>query len=91
MLGDQALRGHPPPRVLQQFPHLCPGRAGHAHEDPRVVAVVVVDGEDSGLRAEQVLALERIGPEKDQLAAGYAKMRADGGLTMFVPDFDDIR
>ncbi|HEY7472478.1 MAG TPA: hypothetical protein VIE68_09040 [Gemmatimonadota bacterium] len=27
----------------------------------------------------------------DQLAAGYAKMRADGGLTMFVPDFADIR
>jgi hypothetical protein len=27
----------------------------------------------------------------EQLAAGYAKMRADGGLTMFVPDFDEIR
>lgn len=27
----------------------------------------------------------------DQLAAGYAKMRADGGLTMFVPDFDESR
>ena len=27
----------------------------------------------------------------DQLAAGYAKMRADGGLTMFVPDFEESR
>jgi hypothetical protein len=27
----------------------------------------------------------------DQLAAGYAKMRADGGLTMFVPDFEETR
>ncbi|MGH7565291.1 MAG: hypothetical protein ACREK2_00525 [Gemmatimonadota bacterium] len=26
-----------------------------------------------------------------QLAAGYAKLRLDGGLTMFVPDYDDIR
>jgi len=25
-----------------------------------------------------------------QLAAGYAKMRTDGGLTMHVPDYDDI-
>jgi hypothetical protein len=27
----------------------------------------------------------------NQLAAGYAKMRTDGGLTMFVPDYEDIR
>lgn len=27
----------------------------------------------------------------EQLAAGYAKLRADGGLTMFIPDFDEIR
>lgn len=26
-----------------------------------------------------------------QLAAGYAKMRVDGGLTMFVPDYDEMR
>lgn len=26
-----------------------------------------------------------------QLAAGYTKMRVDGGLTMFVPDYADIR
>ena len=72
-----------------------PGRANHLWFRGGTIRIGRMTQTDADLRildADPGDTFDFFGDRmNDQLAAGYAKMRADGGLTMFVPDFDDIR
>ena len=72
-----------------------PGRANHLWFRGGTIRIGRMTQTDADLRildADPSDPFDFVGDRmNDQLAAGYAKMRADGGLTMFVPDFDDIR
>jgi hypothetical protein len=73
----------------------APGRANHLWFRGGTIRIGRMTQTDADLRildADPRDPFDFFGDRmNDQLAAGYAKMRADGGLTMFVPDFDDIR